>query len=53
MHCILQLVYLLYGILFTNAHSMDLQMKMTQPYTQFYTSLYYHFDIQFNKLSST
>jgi hypothetical protein len=39
-HCTLQLVYLLYGILFTN--SMNFQMKMTQPYTQFCLSLYPH-----------
>jgi hypothetical protein len=30
----------LYGILFTNAHGMGFQMKMTQPYTQFCSSLY-------------
>jgi hypothetical protein len=33
-------VYFLYKILFTNAHGMDFQMKMTQPYTQFCSSLY-------------
>jgi hypothetical protein len=38
-HRILQLMYLLYGILFTNAHGMDFQMKMTQPYTQICSSL--------------
>jgi hypothetical protein len=30
---------LLYEILSTNAHGMGFQMKMTQPYTQFCSSL--------------
>jgi hypothetical protein len=39
-HRILQLVYLLYGILFTNARGMDFQMKMTQPGSFFLTAKY-------------
>ena len=34
----LQLVYLLYWILFTNAHGMAFQMEINQPYIQFCSS---------------
>jgi hypothetical protein len=33
--------FFLYRNLFTNAHGMDFQMKMTQPYTQLCSSLYW------------
>ena len=33
-------MYFLYRILFINAHGMDFLMKVTQPYTEFYSSLY-------------